>query len=377
MPPHLTERMEITDVRTVTLRVELDEPLGVSRGRELDARGAALVVVETDAGIAGVGEGVGPEPYIVERIVEEKYAPRLVGEDPLDVERLWGEMLTDDLYWDRKGQGVAAASGVDIALWDIAGKYHDEPVYRLLGGDADGDGQLRAYASDLFWDDPESLAERAADYVERGFPAVKTHLGRGVDADERRVARLREAVGDADIMVDMNCGYDRAEALRAGRMLEAYDVYWYEEPLAPHDVEGLAELRRALDVPIAAGENEYTKWGFRELFSAGAVDYAMPDAMRCGGITEARKVCALAEAFNVVCSPHSYATGVGLAATMHVLASSPAGAWLEFDVTDFPLYESLLSDPLDVDGEGRVALPDGPGLGVELDDDVRAAYAVE
>jgi L-alanine-DL-glutamate epimerase-like enolase superfamily enzyme len=367
--------MEITDVRTIEARVEPDDPLGVSRGRELDARGAAFVVVETDVGITGIGEGVGPEPYIVERIVEEKYAPRLIGEDPLDVERHWAAMLTDDLYWDRKGQGVSAASGVDIALWDIAGKYHGVPLYRLLGGDAGGDGRLKAYASDLFWDDPAAMAERAADYVERGFPAVKTHLGRGIDADEARVAALREAIGDAELMVDVNCGYDRANALRAGRMLEEYDVYWYEEPLSPYDVEGLAELRRKLDVPIAAGENEYTKWGFRELFEASAVDYAMPDAMRCGGVTEARKICTLAEAFDVVCTPHCYATGVGLAATMHVLASSPACEWLEFDPTDFPLYEALFATPPEPTG-GRVALPEEPGLGAELDD-VVGEYRVD
>jgi L-alanine-DL-glutamate epimerase-like enolase superfamily enzyme len=368
--------MQITDVRTVTVRVDLDDPLGLSRDREIDARTAAFVVVETDAGITGVGEGIVPEPYILERVVEGKYAPRLVGEEPLEVERLWRTMLTDDVYWDRKGHGVAAASGVDIALWDIAGKYHDEPVYRLLGGDADGDGRVEAYASDLFFDDPDVMADRAAGYVDRGFRAVKTHLGRGVDADEERVAAMREAIGDAELLVDMNCGYDRADALRAGRMLEEYDVYWYEEPLSPYDVDGLAELRAKLDVPIAAGENEYTKWGFRDLLESGAVDYAMPDAMRCGGITETKKVCTLAEAFDVVCSPHCFTTGVGLAATMHVMASSSAARWLEYDPTDFPLYDALFASPLEV-ADGHVSLPDDPGLGVDLDPAVVDEFRVE
>lgn len=365
--------MEITDVETIRLQVEMDEPWGLSRGREVDARSAAFVVIETDTGITGIGEGVGPEPYIVETIVEEKYAPRLRGENPLDIERLWQTMLIDDLYWDQKGQGVAAASGIDIALWDIAGKYYDDPVYRLLGGDADGTGQLQAYASDLFWADTEEMADRAAEYVDRGFTGVKTHLGRGIDADEERVAAIREAIGDAALLVDMNCGYDYADALRVGRMLEDYDVYWYEEPLSPYDVEGLARLKRNLDVPIATGENEYTKWGFQELFDSAAVDYAMPDAMRCGGITEAKKICALAEAFGVACSPHCYTTGVGLAATMHVMASSPATRWLEFDPTDFPLYEQLFASPLEVK-EGHVALPTDPGLGIELDKPVIDEY---
>ncbi|MFB6108303.1 MAG: mandelate racemase/muconate lactonizing enzyme family protein [Haloplanus sp.] len=367
--------MEITDVRTVRVEVELDEPLGLSRDRAIERRGAAFVVVETDAGLTGIGEGVGPEPYIVERIVEEKYAPRLVGENPLEIERHWQSMLTEDLYWDRKGQGVAAASGVDIALWDLKGKYHDVPVYELLGGPA-GDAELKPYASDLFFRDPEAMAARAGEYVDRGFEAVKTHLGRGRDADEERVAAMRDAVGDAELMVDVNCGYDRTEARRVGRMLSEYDVYWYEEPLSPYDVEGLAALRERLDVPLAAGENEYTKWGFRDLFETDAVDYAMPDAMRCGGITEAKKICALAEAFETTCSPHCYTTGVGLAATMHVMAASPACEWLEFDPTEFALYEALFETPPEV-VDGRVALPEGPGLGVALDESVLDPYRVD
>jgi D-galactarolactone cycloisomerase len=367
--------MEITDVRTVRIEVPLERPLGVSRDRSLDTRGAAFVVVETDAGVTGVGEGVGPEPYIVERIVEEKYAPRLIGEDPLDIERHWAAMLTDDLYKDRKGQGVSAASGVDIALWDIAGKHHGVPVYRLLGGPVGGD--LKPYASDLFWQDPETMADRAASYVDRGFAGVKTHLGRGLDADEERVAALREAIGpDTALMVDMNCGYDRPDARRVGRMLEEYDVYWYEEPLSPYDVEGLAALREELAVPIAAGENEYTKWGFHDLLSADAVDYAMPDVMRCGGITEATKVCALAETYGTVVTPHCFTTGVGLAASMHVMAASPACEWLEFDPTDFPVYEALFETPPTLE-DGRIAPPEEPGLGVSLDPDVIGEYRVD
>jgi L-alanine-DL-glutamate epimerase-like enolase superfamily enzyme len=365
--------MEITDVRVERIEVPLDRPLGVSRGRSISARGAAFVVVETDAGITGIGEGVGPESSIVERIVEEKYAPRLIGEDPLDIERLWRSMVTDTVYKDLKGQGLSAASGVDIALWDIAGTHHGVPVYRLLGGPVGSD--LKPYASDLFWRDPETMAERAGSYVDRGFAGVKTHLGRGIDADEERVAAMRDAIGDAELMVDMNCGYDRPDARRVGRMLEEYDVYWYEEPLSPYDVDGLAALREELAVPLAAGENEYTKWGFRELFEADAVDYAMPDVMRCGGITEATKVCALAEAHGTVVSPHCFTTGVGLAATMHVSAASPACEWLEFDPTDFPVYEALFETPPTLD-DGRIALPEEPGLGVGLDEDVIAEYRV-
>jgi len=369
--------MEITDVSVTKLRAELDEPSVISKYRSTEARPAAIVAVETDEGIVGIGEGYGPNPHIVETIVERKFADDLIGENPLDVERLWDEMVTGYTYWDQKGQGISAASGVDMALWDILGKHYGAPVHRLLGGDASGDGRVRAYASDLFWDAPDAMAETAAGYVDEGFTAVKTHLGNGIDEDERRVAAILDAIGDAELMVDMNCGYDRAEAKRVGRMLEEYDVYWYEEPLVPYDVDGYAELGRALDVPIATGENEYTRWGFKQLFDAGGIDYAMPDVMRCGGITEMKKICGLAGAYNVVPTPHNFSTGVGLAATMHVLASSPEAEWLELDVTGYDLYEPFLIGGIDIDDDGRVALPTEPGLGIELPDEIVEEYEIE
>ncbi len=279
------------------------------------------------------------------------------------------------VYWDRKGQGVSAASGVDLALWDIAGKHYGVPVYKLLGGDARGDGKVQAYGSDLFWDTPEKMAEAAGKIASRGFPAVKTHLGRGLKEDEKRVRAMKETIGDSELMVDMNCGYSRVEALKVGRMLEKYGVYWYEEPLYPYDVDGYAYLKSKLDIPIATGENEYTKWGFRELFLKNAVDFAMPDIMRCGGITETKKICAMAEAFSVICTPHNYTTGVGLAATLQVMACTPNCEWLEFDTTDFVLYETLLKKPLELDGKGMVKIPKDPGLGVELKKNIIEKYA--
>jgi D-galactarolactone cycloisomerase len=358
--------MEITDVKVSTLRVPLSKSKGVSMDREIKFRGAAFVIIDTDEGVKGIGEGYGPETYIVRIIVEHKFKPLLVGQDPLDVERLWRRMLMTPIYWDQKGQGVSAASGIDMALWDIAGKHYGVPVYKLLGGDARGDGKLQAYASDLFWDDTEKMVESARKFVSLGFPAMKTHLGRGLREDEERVKEIKEAIGDIDLMVDVNCGYNRVEALKVGRMLEKYGVYWYEEPLSPYDVDGYACLKRKLDIPIATGENEYTKWGFKELFVKNAVDFAMPDIMRCGGITETKKICAVAEAFGVICSPHSFTTGIGLAATLQLMASSPICDWLELDTTDYALYEGLLKKPLEIDGKGRVNIPTEPGLGVEL-----------
>ncbi len=365
--------MEITKIQVETLSVELPEPNELSMDRSVGGRAAAIVVVETDVGIRGVGEGIGPQPDVIETLVEEKYGPRLVGKNPLDRERHWREMLVTDVYRDQKGQGVCAASGIDMALWDIAGKHYEAPVHQLLGGRAE-DGPVRAYASDLFWDSPEAMADAAAEYVDDGFPAVKAHLGRGLEADESRVETIQNSIGDADLMVDVNCGYDRKTALEVGRMLEKHDVYWYEEPLAPHDIDGHAQLATKLDIPIAVGENEYTKWGFKPLFERDAVAIAMPDIMRSGGVTEVKKICNLAEAHDTICSLHNFTTGVGLAATLQVMASSPVCEWLEWDVTDFELYESMTAHSVEVDDEGYVAVPDEPGLGGELPDHILSEY---
>jgi len=321
--------MKITDVKVIKLGVQLPKPLRLSKGREFNSRGAALVIIETDEGIQGIGEGYGPESYIVKTIIEQKFKPWLIGQDPLDIERLWRRMLTDPVYWDQKGQGVSAASGVDMALWAL-----------------------------------------------QGFQAVKTHLGRGLKEDEKRVKAIRDAIGDVDLMIDMNCGYNRVDAFKVGKMLEKYDIYWYEEPLSPYDIAGLVYLKNKLDIPIATGENEYTKWGFKELFLKNAVDFAMPDIMRCGGITETKKICALAEAFDVICTLHNYTTGVGLAATLQVMACTPNCEWLEFDVTDYALYDALLKNPLEIDGKGMVKIPTDPGLGVELKDNLVDKYMI-
>ncbi len=369
--------MRITDVSVVTLGVKLDEPVVLSNKRKIGLRGAAFVVIDTDEGIQGIGEGYGPEYFNIKTIVERKYRPMILGEDPLDIERIWRKMLIEPIYWDQKGQGVSAASGVDMALWDLVGKRYNVPTYRLMGGDATPNGTIQAYASDLFWEEPEKMAEVAREHVRKGFPAVKTHLGNGLEEDEERIVAIKDAIGDAKLMVDMNCGYSRVDALRVGRMLERHDVFWYEEPLSPYDVDGYAWLRSKLDIPIATGENEYTKWGFKELFLREGVDYAMPDIMRCGGLTETKKICALAEAFDVVVTPHSYTTGVGLSATVHLMASTSNCQWLEYDVTPYPLYEQLLEKPLEFERGGRVKLPDAPGLGVRIADELIDDYAID
>lgn len=365
--------MEITDVRTVKLGAEMERPIQNARAT-MEVRASAFVLVETDVGLTGIGEGYGPNPAVVETVVEEILRPVLLGEDPLDIEHLWQRMVTDGGYFDQKGHVIAAISGVDLALWDLAGKYHDAPVYELLGGATRDDPSVRAYANDLYWDDPETMADRVAEYADRGFQGVKIHIGRSREADERRVRAITDRVEECALMVDANCGYDEAEAVQVGDMLESYDVHWYEEPVRPHAHDAYSALAAELRVPIAGGENEYTKWGFRQLLQPTPVDQLLPNVTRCGGLTEARKIVALAETFGVGVSPHSFSTGVNLAASLHLLGCSPACEWIEWDVTPYPLIDELLVSDVDVDADGYVAPPSDPGLGVELPDRVLDRY---
>lgn len=363
--------MRITDVEVVVLRKPLPTPLVVSRAA-IPARTAILVLVHTDEGLVGLGEAVG-DPAGVVPILREQLRPLLLGEDPFDIERLWEKMYASRLYWDLKGALVIALSGIDLALWDLKGKALGVPVYQLLGGACRE--RVRAYASDLFWDEPEAMAAAAARYVAEGFGIVKTHIGRDPEGDLARLRAIRDAIGEeVGLMIDINCGYDRPTALRMGRRFEAFRPFWYEEPLRPDDVEGHRELRARLPFPIAIGENEFTKHGFLELFARGAVDYAMPDAARVGGITETRKIAALAEAYHLVLTPHSFSSGVLLAATLHLMAATPNADLLELDVTGTGIYEELLAEPLKIE-QGYVTVPRAPGLGVVLPDEVRRRYA--
>ena len=208
--------MKITDIDVIALTVPQPKTLGLSNNREITHRGASLVVIQTDEGVQGIGEGYVPNPSIFKVIIEQQLRSLLIGENPLEIERLWRKMMMNSVYWEQKGQYVSTVSGIDVALWDIVGKYYDVPIYQLLGGDVRGDRKVKAYASDLFWDTPENMVQLAKKYTSLGFSAMKTHLGRGLKEDEKRIKLLKETIGDVELMVDMNCGYSRVDAVKVG-----------------------------------------------------------------------------------------------------------------------------------------------------------------
>ncbi len=288
--------MKITDLVIHVLKSPLAEPFAFSQGW-VRQRSATLVEVTTDAGISGWGEafaqGLEP-PEIAATVIDKALRPLVTGADPLDIEVLWHRMYHMTRDYGRKGSVVAAISAVDIALWDIAGKVHNAPVHRLLGGAFRT--RVQPYATGFYrvsgQGEGPRLAEEALRHHDAGFSLMKVKLGFGVDDDIACMREIARAVQGKPVrfMVDTNHAYGRAEALRLGRALEEYDLRWYEEPVVPEDLAGYAEMRAKLAMPIAGGENEHTLFGFRDLLAAGAVDIAQPDIGSCGGITAARHI---------------------------------------------------------------------------------------
>lgn len=366
--------MKIAAVETILLRKPLSSTMRISRGGFRE-RVHALVRVTTDSGLTGLGEGVG-NADMVRAIVDGSMGPKCIGRDPMCIESLRKFLTDGNVYFERKGSAVCAASAIEMACWDIKGKALGVPVYDLMGGKCRD--TLEAYASDIYWEeDPADMGRRARSIVDKGFKAVKAHLGcRPAREDAARVAALREGIGSGTrLMIDLNAGYGNLDAAEAAVAWGGFDLMWLEEPVHPDQVGLMSDLRRKAAMPLAAGENEFGLQGFKELFDARAVDVAMPDLGRAGGILECRNICALAEAYGIMVSPHNFSSGVLLAATIQLMACASNTRWLEIDSSDNPVYEELLIEPLRY-ADGAVLIPDHPGLGVVLREETLRKYAV-
>jgi len=387
--------MKISDIRAIPLSYRCEPPYGSAGGMQA-SRGALLVEVETDGGITGIGEaGVGGGS--TKHVIEQQLRPMLVGEDPLLIEGLWQKMFARTRQFGRRGIVMNAISGVDIALWDSAGKAAKLPVYRLLGACRD---RVEAYASGGFYQEGKSaddLAGEAEGYRARGFRGMKMKIGRNPstqthlrhlaanarmcevepEADIERVAAVRGALGpQAKLMVDVNCAWSPSFAIEMGRALEPYKLYWIEEPVATDDIDGSARVADALATPIAGYETEIGLYGFRELITRGAVDIVQPDIAWTGGFSEGRRIAALAQAHHLMVAPHAFGGAVLLAASLHFAAAIPNALMLEFDQNPNGLRDELLKEPIRADADGMIRLPERPGLGVELDPSAVGRYRV-
>lgn len=388
----------VASITTHAVSYPLDAPLSDSI-HYMPARTALLLEVNIEDGKVGIGESAiyGGPPSVVETVIHDELAPRVLGEEFTRPERLWQVMTSRSHQHGDGGVLPAAVSGLDIALWDLMGQAAGLPLYRLLGGYRD---EVPAYASAGFYaegKDARDLADEARGYVEAGFRHIKIKVGRTTDTpmnplvnmeapnfatttfaeDLRRVAAVRKAVGDdVHVMVDANNSWTKPTALEAGREFERLGIHWFEEPVATDDLKGSAELAATLDLPIAGYETRTGLAGFRDFIEARAVDIVQPDVIWSGGVTPCRRIAALAAAAGLPCVPHVFSTAVSLAANLHFIASLPNSYLLEFDQNPNALRTELLNEPIVPDERGIVAVPDGPGLGARLDRETLRRYAV-
>lgn len=339
---------------------------------------ATLVRVHTDEGITGIGECLARNsPEAAAAIVEKILKPLVVGQDPFNVELIWDKMYSSmRVRGHSKGFMLEAISGVDMALWDVMGKSLGEPVHRLLG--SYGRTRLQAYASSLSFKPVAVLIQEAETLIAQGFTGIKLKVGQGPEIDGLNARELRKALGDGvKIMTDANCGFDTLTALEVGKRLQAAGVYWFEEPVPPDNVDGYVKLANSLDMPVAGGESEFNRWAFKELFVRNALDIVQPDLGRCGGFTEGRRIAALASAFDVPVAPHTGASSaVSVAAALQWSAALPNLLTYEHMYTANTLREELLAEPLPPVKDGYVDVPQKPGLGIELDEQVVARFRV-
>lgn len=381
--------MTAATIKKVTCHVvaaPVEKPFTSSRGWLYKTRGSCIVEIETTDGIVGWGECYGPSA-VAKAYIDTQFAPRIVGRDAFDVEVIWEDLYNRIKDYGGRGMATSALSGLDIALWDIIGKSVDKPIHKLIGGAFRT--EVKAYATGLYFIDMNRLIEEAVEeakhFVAEGFTAVKMKIGLGDNKlDIRRVAAVREAVGPGiRLMVDANHCMTVPQAIRIGRELEALDIDWFEEPISPEDVDGYVEVTRALDMAVAGGENEFTRWGFRDLVVRKAMDIVQPDVCAAGGISECRKIATLAAAHGVECVPHAWGSAIGLAATLHFIAAlpdqppslRPIPPMLEFEQCENPFRDQLSREQI-VQVKGIVQIPTGAGLGIEVQRSVLDRYRV-
>ncbi len=369
--------MKITDIKTA----------------EVGGHGFSLFVkIFTDEGIEGIGECIHGGDGVALLVAD--MAEMIKGQDPLNVDRLY-ELIRHRYIFNGAlaGNVVTAMTGIEIALWDLAGKALGVPVYQLLGGKFRDRIRLYCDCHAGRDDSPESYAERAREVVAMGFNAIKFDIDNAnsphkLDAFNwstspgeltemvERVAAVREAVGpDVDVAIDMHGRYDTHSAVRVANALEGFNLMWLEEPVPPENIDAMREVKRSTSTPICAGENLYLRWGFRDLIEKQAVDIIMPDLPKCGGLSEGRKIANMAEVYYIPLAPHNVCGPLGTIASCHTCAAVPNFLILEWHWVDRPHWHELVEADPPLIQDGYIVLPDGPGLGVELNEEAARRYA--
>jgi L-alanine-DL-glutamate epimerase-like enolase superfamily enzyme len=373
--------MKITDVEAFILESPYENRPPEGSDEAHGVKHCLLLKVSTDEGLVGWSD-VETAPHVAAAVVNapesgagvfDGLRSLVLGEDPFEVERLWDRVYRGTIYYGRRGVAMQVLSGFDIACHDLMGKAAGRPVHKLLGG-ARRD-RVRAYASTLFRPTPDAMRRACEFYLARGFTAVK--FGWGVFGQNRRqdialVAAAREALGpDVALLVDPGWMVNRSayDAIELCRALEPYDIFWLEDFLHPECYDGYAAVKAAgVKTRLAAGEQEATAWGFRELIQRGGIDVAQPDLSRCGGFTQARKIAWEAEHAGVDLCPHAWLTDLLTAASLHFNAVLPRALFLEYNVCENPMLREIILNPVRLEADGFMTVPQAPGLGIEVDE---------
>lgn len=378
--------MKIECIRTHHLRDRLDVPFGFSQWF-YDTRNTLWVEIIADDGSTGWGECYGPAE-VYQAAITSFYAPRLLGLDAMATDVLWHTMWRSSLDFARGGVMMGAMSGIDMALWDLRGKALGLSVSELMGGRYTE--QVPCYATGMYFKEmPEadliaSIVDEAAGYQQQGFAALKIKVGKNLSFDVRQVEAIRKRLPNMGMMADSNHAYDLPEAIQMGHVLSEHDFGWFEEPLSPEFENQFRQLQEKVDIPIATGECEQTRYGFQRLLSSGGVQIAQPDLAYCGGISEALKIRTLASSMGINVVPHCWGTMLNLAAATHFLAAGyrepgrkeVAPSMLEYDRTPNALRDELFEIPV-VIRDGIAKVPTGPGLGVVVNQDKMQSFVVQ
>lgn len=369
--------MKITRVEAIYLRQPEVKELCDS------GQDALIVRVETDAGITGIGE-VDSNPMGAKGIIEGPFshttaaglAGLVVGEDPFETEKIWHKMYRGNIYGGRRGVGLHAMSGIDMALWDIKGKALGLPVWKLLGGGFHR--KIRCYASSLFGPTPSDTGDLARRYRDQGFTAVKfgwDPMGRDAATDVALVREARKGLGAGpDLMIDAGLVWDSKTALQRANAFAEHDIFWLEEPLRPDDYEGYRKLAESTPIRIAAGEEESNRQSFLDLMDRGRIDVVQVDLTRCGGFTEAMRIASLAWDRGLPVANHGFTTYINVTAALHWLNSIPNALICEFVAEEHTnLRESVTRQKLRA-VDGFLDVPQEPGLGIDLDEEALARF---
>jgi L-alanine-DL-glutamate epimerase-like enolase superfamily enzyme len=352
--------LKITDITVEQFGWKRPRPLTNGKHTYTDD-GLTLVNIHTDDGVTGIGLGARRNPGILNATIEQ-LKPQLIGEDPINVERIWHKLWVPKLI-GRRGMTTRVIAAIDIGLWDIRAKVAGLPLYKLLGGYRDS---VPTYVAGGYYEEGKGLkelAEEMVEHVENGARGVKMKVGAvPIREDVERVKAVREAIGpDIKLLVDANCAYRYYDAIQFARRIEEFDPFWFEEPIAPDDYDGHRKLAESTIIPIATGENEYTRYGFRDLIKTGGVAVFNADAKILGGVTEWLKVAALAQAHDLDVAPHGSQD-----IHVHLVAAMSNGLILEFYPDRVhPMSTTIYHHTLKLNSDGTVSPPDVPGIGVE------------